>query len=110
VWWACYGIVFLSAKKTDRMKSSSIYLIIIALLVLGGVALSRCGGSDHKVRTASDSTTTPIGPAPDNNSANNPSLADTAYEKDRTRPITDTMPNNKTIPDTVKKRRPTDRH
>ncbi|MBS1601656.1 MAG: hypothetical protein JST42_03230 [Bacteroidetes bacterium] len=86
------------------MKSSGIYLIIIALLVLGGVALSRCGGSDHKVRTATDTTSTPIGPAPDNNSANNPSLADTSYEKDRTRPITDTMQKNKTIPDTVKKR------
>jgi len=85
------------------MKSSSIYLIIIALLVLGGVALSRCR-SDHKVKTASDTTSAPIGPAPDNNSANNPSLADTSYEKDRTRPITDTMQKNKTIPDTVKKR------
>jgi|GEM_PF-1132670 hypothetical protein len=86
------------------MKSSSIYLIIIALLVLGGIVLSRCGGSDHKVKTASDTTSTPIGPAPDNNAANNPSLADTAYEKDKTRPITDTMPKNKTIPDTVKRR------
>jgi len=86
------------------MKSSSIYLIIIALLVLGGVALSRCG-ADHKVKTAADTTSAPIGPAPDNNSANNPSLADTAYEKDRTRPITDTMQKNKTIPDTVKRRK-----
>lgn len=86
------------------MKSSSIYLIFIAILVLGGVVLSRCGGSNHKVPTAADTTSAPIGPAPDNNSANNPSLADTSYEKDKTRPITDTMPKNKTIPDTVKKR------
>jgi hypothetical protein len=36
---------------------------------------------------------------PDNNSANNPSLADTAYEKNHTRPVTDTMKS-----DTMKKR------
>ena len=87
------------------MKRTAIYLpIIIAILVLAGVVLSRCGGSDRKVRTAADTTSTPIGPAPDNNSANNPSLADTSYEKDRTRPITDTMQKNRTIPDTVKRR------
>jgi len=73
------------------MKSSSIYLIIIALLVLSGVVLAKCNGSDtKKVRTPADSVS-PTGPAPDNNSANNPSLADTNYEKDKTRPITDTM-------------------
>ena len=77
------------------MRSSSIYLIIIALLVLCGVIMAKCGGSDTKpIRTRADSVS-PIGPAPDNNSANNPSLADTNYEKDRTRPITDTMKKKK---------------
>lgn len=73
------------------MKSSSIYLVIIALLVLCGVVLAKCNGSETKaVKTQADSSSS-IGPAPDNNSANNPSLADTNYEKDKTRPITDTM-------------------
>jgi hypothetical protein len=75
----------------NRMKSSRIYLIVIFILVLCGVFLAKCNGSDTKsVRTSTDSVS-PVGPAPDNNSANNPSLADTNYEKDRTRPITDTM-------------------
>ena len=75
-----------------RMKSSSIYLIMIVLLVICGVALVKCddGADTRPVRTPADSSSA-IGPAPDNNSANNPSLADTNYEKDRTRPITDTM-------------------
>ena len=88
------------------MKSSSIYLIIIAILVLGGVVLSKCGNSNSRsVKTSADSVS-PVGPAPDNNSANNPSLADTAYEKDRTRPITDTMKKDKTqaAPDTMRKK------
>ncbi|HXO77848.1 MAG TPA: hypothetical protein VN824_21485 [Puia sp.] len=73
------------------MKSSSIYLMMIALLIVCGVLLVKCDGADTKpVRTTADSTSA-TGPAPDNNSANNPSLADTNYEKDRTRPITDTM-------------------
>lgn len=74
-----------------RMKSSSIYLIMIALLIFCGVVFVKCNGADTKaIRTPADSTSVK-GPAPDNNSANNPSLADTNYEKDRTRPITDTM-------------------
>ncbi len=73
------------------MKSSSIYLTIIALLVFCGVFFVKCNNADTKpIRTSSDSTSA-VGPAPDNNSANNPSLADTNYEKDKTRPITDTM-------------------
>jgi len=77
------------------MKSSSLYLIIIALLVFGGVVLAKCDGSESKpVKTPVDSSSA-VGPAPDNNSANNPSLADTNYEKDRTRPITDTMKKKK---------------
>jgi hypothetical protein len=82
---------FYRVKKMKRMKSSSIYLILIALLIFCGVVFVKCGGADTKpVRTPADSSSA-VGPAPDNNSANNPSLADTNYEKDRTRPITDTM-------------------
>ena len=77
------------------MKSSSIYLIMIAVLIVCGVVFVKCNGADTKtIRTPADSTSAK-GPAPDNNSANNPSLADTNYEKDRTRPITDTMKKKK---------------
>ena len=82
---------FYRVKKMKRMKSSSIYLLMIVLLVICGVVLVKCDGADTKpIRTTADSSSV-VGPAPDNNSANNPSLADTNYEKDRTRPITDTM-------------------
>lgn len=54
------------------------------------IGLAGCGDSGGQtVRHSPD--TSSVGPAPDNNSANNPSLADTGYEKNRTRPITDTM-------------------
>ena len=61
-------------------------MILAATLGLGG-----CGGPTTDAKTPNTDTSTDMGPAPDNNSANNPSLADTAYEKNRTRPITDTM-------------------
>jgi ABC-type glycerol-3-phosphate transport system substrate-binding protein len=57
----------------------------LAVILLAGA----CGHSGAK--TPSTDTSSVMGPAPDNNSANNPSLADTAYEKNRTRPITDTI-------------------
>jgi hypothetical protein len=63
--------------------------LMIAVLLAGTLVLGACGGSGYK--TPSTDTSSVMGPAPDNNSANNPSLADTAYEKNRTRPITDTM-------------------
>ena len=82
---------FYRVKKMKRMKSSSIYGIIIVLLVVCWVVFIKCNGADTKpVRTPADSSSA-MGPAPDNNSANNPSLADTNYENNRTRPITDTM-------------------
>jgi len=52
------------------------------------MGVGSCGGSG--VKTPATDTSANMGPAPDNNSANNPSLADTSYEKNRTRPITDT--------------------
>jgi hypothetical protein len=87
-WW--HGF-FIADKKT--VMKYGVYLVILILLVAlvtGGLA--RCGGpgSRQPKKMAVDSSS-PMGPAPDNNSANNPSLADTSYEKDRTRPITDSM-------------------
>ncbi|HLZ87797.1 MAG TPA: hypothetical protein VKQ52_11170 [Puia sp.] len=71
------------------MKRNGIFPLLLVLFVLAVVVMARCGGPEPR-KMAVDSTS-PMGPAPDNNSANNPSLADTNYEKDRTRPITDTM-------------------
>jgi|GEM_PF-1863858 len=59
-----------------------------ALLVTLGLVQCGCRGGNANT---SSTDTTPAVSAPDNNSANNPSLADTSYEKNRTRPITDTM-------------------
>ena len=73
------------------MKRTSLYIVVLVLLVLGAIGFAKCG-SDHSSSAAGSSTdTSTMGPAPDNNSANNPSLADTNYEKNRTQPITDTM-------------------
>jgi hypothetical protein len=68
---------------------SGIPMMVLAFLSL--LSLAGCGGSDSRSKKMAVDSVSPTGPAPDNNSANNPSLADTAYEKDRTRPITDTM-------------------
>jgi hypothetical protein len=64
--------------------------LAMAFLLAAALAFGSCGGSDTKSATPSTDTSKSMGPAPDNNSANNPSLADTNYEKNRTRPITDT--------------------
>lgn len=73
------------------MRKVSLLIFPLILVLLGALVLSKCDGSGSASRAPTDSTTSPKGPAPDNNSANNPSLADTNYVKDRTRPITDTM-------------------
>ena len=85
------GIVFWRLRESDIMKRSSFFSFFAALLVLGAVGFAKCGSSDNRVTTPSTDTSKSMGPAPDNNSANNPSLADTNYEKNRTQPITDTM-------------------
>lgn len=59
--------------------------------VLGGFLVVSSCGSHRDAKVPATDTSSVMGPAPDNNSANNPSLADTAYEKNKTRPITDTM-------------------
>ncbi|HEY4336013.1 MAG TPA: hypothetical protein VGM89_08950 [Puia sp.] len=68
----------------------SIGIYLPALLVIAGAAFTGCGSDSQQKKMYVDSVS-PTGPPPDNNAANNPSLADTAYERDRTRPITDTM-------------------
>ena len=74
------------------MKRSSMFIVVFVLLVLGAIGFAKCGsGHSSSVTNSATDTSVSAGPAPDNNSANNPSLADTSYEKNRTRPITDTM-------------------
>jgi hypothetical protein len=77
------------------MKRSAVFSLVAALLVLGATHLASCGHPDaHVVHTLADSIP-PSTADPDANSANNPSLADTAYEGNRTRPITDTAKKKK---------------
>jgi hypothetical protein len=72
------------------MNSNLMYQLTAVLLLVGSMTLVKCNGSDQKtVHMAADSMRPTS--SPDNNSANNPSLADTAYESNRTRPVTDTM-------------------
>jgi hypothetical protein len=71
-------------------RSGNIFRILAAVAFLA-IGLAGCGGSNSQARTPSTDTSKDMGPAPDNNAYNNPSLADTDYEKNKTRPITDTM-------------------
>ena len=75
------------------MKRTSMFIAVLAGLLVGGIGFAKCGSDQHgsSVNNPATDTSSSVGPAPDNNSANNPSLADTSYEKNRTRPITDTM-------------------
>lgn len=74
------------------MARTNLFNVVLALIVLGSIGFARCGSDQHSSSVANPATdTSTMGPAPDNNSANNPSLADTNYEKNRTQPITDTM-------------------
>ena len=78
------------------MRRSFYFVLITGLMGYAALGLAGCGGSGRKIDRHSPDTspdTSIVGPAPDNNSYNNPSLADTNYEKNRTRPITDTMKN-----------------
>ncbi len=70
------------------MKQAGIFSFLVVLaLGFGG-----CGSADQQQAASSSPDTSKVGPTPDVNvAANNPSLADTDYEKNKTRPITDTM-------------------
>ena len=71
-------------------RSGNVFLPLAAVAFLA-IGSAGCGGADSQARTPSIDTSKDMGPAPDNNAYNNPSLADTDYEKNKTRPITDTM-------------------
>lgn len=78
------------------MKKDNKRLLTFIVLIMSAVFVAKCGNSGSGSAKSVDSEHVK-GPAPDNNSANNPSLADTNYEKDRTRPITDTMKNRDSL-------------
>ena len=64
------------------MNRKRFVLPILAVSFIAVVALAKCEGAGPKSGTK-DSTNTHLNtPAPDNNSATNPSMADTAYQKD----------------------------
>jgi hypothetical protein len=66
------------------MNRKSFVLPVIVLLFVMVLALAKCGGPGSR-DVKQDSTPSNINaPAPDNNSANNPSMADTAFQKDST--------------------------
>jgi len=72
------------------MEKTSMKNVIFLLVV--GVACAvapGCGDGNSTVKKTAADSIRPTG-APDNNSANNPSLADTNYESNRTKPMTDT--------------------
>ncbi len=73
------------------MKRSGIFPVLTVSLVLATICLTSCGHSDSRVVHTRADSIPPSSADPDANSANNPSLADTAYEGNRTRPMTDTM-------------------
>jgi hypothetical protein len=65
---------------------------LLILLLTGAALFTGCGGSDtgSSIKTSVDSVSAK-GPAPDNNSANNPSSADTNYQKDSGRKAVDSI-------------------
>jgi PBP1b-binding outer membrane lipoprotein LpoB len=69
------GMVFLniSPKITDMKK-----LHLLAVLAVSAMLVTACGNSSTTDETRTDSSTNVI-PPPDNSSATNPSMADTAY-------------------------------
>ncbi|MBS1662703.1 MAG: hypothetical protein JST68_16790 [Bacteroidetes bacterium] len=52
---------------------------MIILFAFVAFAVTKCGPSDSEKQKNFVDSVRPIGPAPDNNSANNPSSADTNY-------------------------------
>jgi len=78
------------AKKLFFMKSIRTASRLLTVLLTGAALITGCGGSDtnSSIKTSVDSVSAK-GPAPDNNSANNPSSADTNYQKDSGRKISD---------------------
>lgn len=72
------------------MNRQTAFHFLIVLLT-GAILISGCSGGTSSGNTGADSSSSVKGPAPDNNSANNPSSADTNYQKDTGRKIRDSL-------------------
>jgi hypothetical protein len=75
--------------KTSRPPSFVAAVLFVAALLAGASFLPSCGHSDSGA-VKSDTTRSVTAPGPDVNSANNPSSADTMYQRDSTRRTRDT--------------------
>lgn len=64
------------------MNRKRFVLPVLAVSFLTVVVLTSCEGAGPKAGTEDSTNTHLNSPAPDNNSATNPSMADTAYQKD----------------------------
>ena len=73
------------------MNRKSFVLPVIVILFVMFLAFTKCDGPASR-NVKQDSTPSNINaPAPDNNSASNPSTADTAFQKDSTGKKKDTV-------------------
>ncbi|HVU54755.1 MAG TPA: hypothetical protein VHD83_06850 [Puia sp.] len=73
------------------MNRKSFVLPVVVVLFVAILALTKCDGPASRNTRQDTTTTQPNAPAPDNNSANNPSSADTAFQKDSLRKKRDSV-------------------
>jgi len=64
------------------MNGKKFVLPAMGILLISMLALVKCEGGGPKSGTRDSTNTHLNSPAPDNNSATNPSMADTAYQHD----------------------------
>ena len=66
------------------MEGKKFVLPVMGVSLIAVLALARCEGGGTKEPAADSANTHINSPAPDNNSATNPSTADTAFQHDST--------------------------
>jgi hypothetical protein len=69
-------------EKSTVMTTKRFVLPLAAAIFVAVIALTKCEGPEAKPGTQDSTNTHLNSPAPDNNSATNPSMADTAFQKD----------------------------
>jgi len=75
---------FINIRKSTVMDGKKFILPVAGIALIAVLALTKCEGGGVKTGTQDSTNTHLNSPAPDNNSANNPSLADTAFQHDST--------------------------
>ena len=73
-----------AVSKSTVMEGKKFVLPVVGIALIAVVALTKCEGGGAKSGTQDSTNTHLNSPAPDNNSATNPSLADTAFQHDST--------------------------